>query len=323
MRHQAYLWPKLLVLIVVALALGGCGTPTAMTQGVGQSNSQAASSHSHGEEFELPHIHGLGFTADGKTLLIPAHIGIFTVKDGMWQRPSERAHDYMGFSISDDGFYSSGHPAPSATDLKNPLGLVKSTDGGKTLQTLGFEGETDFHVMSVGYINHALYVLNPAQNSKLPPGMHYSLDDGITWKQSALQGVEAVPFGIAVHPTKAEIVALATEHGVLLSSDYGATFAPIGDATLATALTFSPSGTLLFGATELFSYDATTQQMTTLPTPPLVDEEVVTALAVNPVQPQELALATTKLNVYHSKNNGQEWATLAGDGIGVNVKDEH
>ncbi|PLS77730.1 MAG: glycosyl hydrolase [Chloroflexi bacterium] len=334
MFQQGYFWLKTLVLVVAALALVACGAPTP-TQGTTRSDSQAAGSHSHaenssegathshGEEFELPHIHGLGFTADGKSLLIPAHIGIFTVSDGTWQHPSGPSHDYMGFSISDDGFYSSGHPAPSVTDLKNPLGLVKSTDGGKTLQKLGFEGETDFHLMSVGYTNHALYVLNPAQNSKLAPGMHYSLDDGATWTQSALQGVDTAPFAIAVHPTEANIVALATERGVLLSSDYGATFASIGDAMPATALSFSPNGTLLFGATELFSYDATTKQIASLPTPALVDEEFVTAIAANPKQPQEVALATNKLNVYQTKNNGQEWATLAGDGVGVNVKDEH
>ncbi|MDP9313416.1 MAG: glycosyl hydrolase [Chloroflexota bacterium] len=335
MRNQRYFWSNLLVLIIVALVLAGCGAPTATTQGTSHSDSQATESHSHaensserarhshGEEFELPHIHGLGFTADGKNLLIPAHIGIFTVTDGIWQRPSGPAHDYMGFSISDDGFYSSGHPAPSATDLKNPLGLVKSTDGGKTLQKLGFEGETDFHLMSVGYTNHAIYVLNPAQNSQLAPGMHYSLDDGKTWKQSALQGVATEPFALAVHPTKAEMVALATEQGVLLSTDYGATFERVGEARPATAVTFSPIGTLLFGATELSSYDAATRQITSLPVPALVEGEFITALAVNPVRPEELALATTELNVYRSTNNGQEWEQLASDGVGVNVEDEH
>lgn len=60
---------------------------------------------------------------------------------------------------------------------------MKSTDGGKTLQKLGFEGESDFHLMSVGYTRHAIYLLNPGQNAKLAPGMHYSLDDGATWSR--------------------------------------------------------------------------------------------------------------------------------------------
>jgi hypothetical protein len=318
-----------LLIVLSAAFLASCGTPAgpSTTQGDTQpdnhspgEHSSEGIAHSHGEAFELPHIHGLGFTADGKTLLIPAHIGIFTVHDRTWQRPIGPAHDYMGFSISDDGFYSSGHPAPSATDLINPLGLVKSTDGGKTLQKLGFEGESDFHLMGVGYTNHALYVLNPSQNSRLAPGMHYSLDEGATWKQSALHGVNAAPFAVAVHPTKAEVVALATEQGVLLSSDYGATFARVGEAKPATAIAFSPNGTLLFGSTELWSYDETTKQIASLAAPPLVEGELVTAIAANPVQPQDLALGTTQLNIYRSQNNGQEWAQLAGKGIGINPR---
>jgi len=333
MVQPRYSWSLFLTYVVAVLSLVGCGAPTT-TQGVDQSNTEAGAHshaqqsseeapHSHGEEFALPHIHGLGFTADGKQLLIPAHIGIFTVHDGIWQHPSGPTHDYMGFSISDDGFYSSGHPAPSATDLINPLGLVKSTDGGKTLQKLGFEGESDFHVMAVGYKNHAIYVLNPVQNSKLGPGMHYSLDDGTTWTQSALQGVTAAPFAMTVHPTQAEMVALATEHGLLLSSDYGTTFARVGTTKPATAVLFSPNGTLLFGATKLWSYDGTRQQLTALTPPALVEGEVLTAIAANPQQPTHIVLATSKLNIFETVDNGRHWAALAEGGIGVNVQDEH
>jgi hypothetical protein len=325
MVRQSYSWSPLWIVVVVALALAACGTPTATTTmpETSLNDRQTGDNHHHGEAFNLPHIHGLGFTSDGKQLLIPAHIGIFSVSDGRWQRPSGPQHDYMGFSISDDGFYSSGHPAPSATNLPNPLGLVKSTDGGTTLQTLGFAGESDFHLMAVGYKNHAIYVLNPAQNSKLPPGMHYSLDDGKTWKPSTFQGVTTAPFALAVHPTKADVVALATEQGVLVSADYGATFERVGVAKPVTAVAFTPNGTLLFGATELWSYDGATKGMTELPAPPLVEDEVITAIAANSVHPQALALATTKGNIYLSKNNGQEWRVLASDGVGVNVQDNH
>lgn len=56
----------------------------------------------------------------------------------------------MGYVATDNGFYSSGHPHPSA-GLINPFGLIKSSDGGHTLTKLGFEGESDFHLMGVGY----------------------------------------------------------------------------------------------------------------------------------------------------------------------------
>ncbi|MBX6396423.1 MAG: hypothetical protein IRY98_12110, partial [Alicyclobacillaceae bacterium] len=77
------------------------------------------------------HIHGLGYSADGSEVYIPAHNGLAIYRQGKWSYASGYAHDYMGFSMVDSGFYSSGHPAPDS-GLKNPLGIVKSSDLGKT-----------------------------------------------------------------------------------------------------------------------------------------------------------------------------------------------
>lgn len=59
---------------------------------------------------EIPHIHGLGFSSDGSRLLVPAHIGLLSYENSRWSQPDLPAHDYMGFSPVDTGFYSSGHP---------------------------------------------------------------------------------------------------------------------------------------------------------------------------------------------------------------------
>lgn len=173
-------------------------------------------------EVVFPDLHGLGFSADGRQLVVAVHDGLRIYENGQWNEPDLPAHDYMGYSPTDEGFYSSGHPHPSA-GLRNPLGLVKSSDGGRRLVRLGFEGESDFHLMGVGYFSHAIYVFNPAPNSKLAPGLHYSLDDGKTWNQSALQGIAARPIQIAVHPTEVNTLAIATEAGLFISSDFGST----------------------------------------------------------------------------------------------------
>src|SRR5258706_9952671 len=193
---------------------------------------------------EMPHIHGLGFSADGCQLFIPAHTGFVVFANDQWFVPDVPVNDYMGYSAADNGFYSSGHPGPGSPHV-NPLGLVRSTDGGQTFTTLGFEGESDFHLMAVGYKNHAIYVFNPAPNSKLSAGLHYSLDDGKTWTQSQLQGIEGDPFALAVHPTDSKAVAIATEKGVFLSTDSGQTFTRIGTDAPITAVTFEPNGKAL------------------------------------------------------------------------------
>jgi photosystem II stability/assembly factor-like uncharacterized protein len=247
--------------------------------------------------------------------MVPAHDGLRIYTEGQWSVPGVPAHDYMGFVPSDDGFYSSGHPDPTS-NLVNPLGLIKSTDGGKTLVRLGFEGESDFHLMAVGYENHAIYVGNPAPNSALQPGIHYSQDDGQTWQQSALHGVTAQPIQMAVHPRDANTVALATEEGLLLSTDYGDSFASAGEGGTVTAVTFYPNGqSLLFGYQTLFSYDLATQQVTALPAPAIAADDAISYLAVNPAQPDEIALATFNRDIYLSQDGGNTWRSIAEDGM--------
>ncbi|WP_231571354.1 hypothetical protein [Gordoniibacillus kamchatkensis] len=111
-------------------------------------------------ETTFMHLHGLGYSADGKRLFIPVHNGLKVYADGVWSDAPGEKHDYMGFSAADNGFYSSGHPAPGSK-FKNPLGLVKSTDDGKTIAILALEGEVDLHGMAVGYRSYTLYVANP------------------------------------------------------------------------------------------------------------------------------------------------------------------
>ena len=310
-----------LVAVAIVLMLGGCRAPTVATGAQETAHphgegTQASSDRADTADTEMPHIHGLGFSADGRQLIVPAHDGLRVFSDGQWRVPDVPAHDYMGYAPSSDGFYSSGHPHPSS-GLANPLGLVKSTDGGKTLSTLGFTGESDFHLMGVGYHNHAIYVLNPLPSSRLPAGLHYSLDDGKTWKQSALQGVSAQPVQIAVHPAQPNVVALATDGGLFLSSDHGATFERVGPAQLVTAASFAPDGTkLVFGSNTLSVYDLGSKRVSPLQTPVLPAQDMISHIAINPVRPEEIAIATFGRNIFRSTNNGQSWEQIAQNGRG-------
>jgi hypothetical protein len=265
---------------------------------------------------DFPHIHGLGFSADGRQLLVPAHTGLRVFVDDMWQSPAVPANDYMGYAATNDGFYSSGH-AGTGSGLVNPIGLVKSADGGKTLTTLGFAGESDFHLMGVGYQNHAVYVLNQAQNPKLSIGLHYSLDDGRTWQQGAMRGVPGQPLQIAVHPTNAATVALASEQGLFLSTDNGNSFVPIGSAEPVSAVTFSSDGNrLFFGLNTLSVYDIASKQSTVVSTLPLAANDAIGFIAVNPVRSDELAAASFARNIYRSRDGGRSWEQIAKDGLG-------
>lgn len=270
-----------------------------------------------GGTVQLTHVHGLSFSSDGSQLFVPAHDGLVIYEDNQWHIPNLPVHDYMGYSGTDAGFYSSGHPGPGS-NLINPLGLVRSTDGGESIQTLAFSGETDFHLMSAGYENHAVYVLNPRQNSQLSPGLHYTLDEGQSWSQSVARGISGNPLQLAVHPTEANTVALATEGGLFLSNDYGDNFVQIGSLVPASSVSFDPNGErLIFGYQTLFSYNLSNAQILPLETPPIGNQDALGYVAINPVSDQ-IAIATFNKDIYLSLDGGQSWEVIAEGGIGKN-----
>lgn len=263
----------------------------------------------------MPHLHGLGFSADGRQLIVPAHTGLRVYEDGAWHTPDVPAHDYMGFAPVDDGFYSSGHPEPGS-NLVNPLGLVKSTDGGATLQPLSFVGESDFHTLAAGYRSHALYLVNPAPNSKLQPGPYYSLDRGKTWQPFAARGVTAAPYAIAVHPDAHGTMALPTDAGLVQSTDYGASFTLVGPAEPATAAAYSLDGQrLLFGAKTLSALDLASGELTPLSAPRLGPEDLFTYIATSPAETETLAVATLERDIFLSRDGGATWEQIADDGL--------
>jgi hypothetical protein len=96
------------------------------------------------EDSSLTHVHGLGYSTNGSFIMIPAHDGLKVFKEGKWGSLTGDKHDYMGFSVVNKGFYSSGYPAEGSS-LKNPFGIVMSEDNGKSLNILDLHGEIDFH----------------------------------------------------------------------------------------------------------------------------------------------------------------------------------
>ena len=263
----------------------------------------------------FPDIHGMSFTGDGEQLRMPVHTGLVSYQDGDWSKPDIPINDYMGYSGTEDGFFSSGHPG-AGSNLVNPIGLVHSSDHGANITTVNFLGETDFHVMGASYYGNTVYVLNPAQNSLLSAGLHYSLDGGETWEQSQANGITVSPMQIAVHPTEDGIVVAATQGGVFFSNDYGENFTQIGDGSIATSIAFDPNGEqLLFGFDSLFSYSMSDEQITPLITSPQIDaDEAILYIAINPVT-DEIAFSTSDRDVFYSPDSGQSWEQIGADGV--------
>jgi hypothetical protein len=283
---------------------------TALTLGIALFLA-ALSAHA---EITLMHVHGLAYSSDGKRLIIASHHGLAIYENGKWSKAPGPEHDYMGFSATARNIYSSGHPA-AGTRLINPFGLLRSKDGGKTWDQLGLEGESDFHVMATGWNTNAVYVWNPAPNSRMSqPGLYYTLNDGFVWKRAAVQGLDGKAQALAVHPDNPKAVALATPEGVFESSDAGASFAKIATGQ-GTAVSFDLDGKhLWYGA-----YDSRARLARTRPKSgpatqyelPALTKDAISFIAQNPVQRDEYAIATFNRNVYISRDGAKSWKAIA------------
>lgn len=268
----------------------------------------------------LHHVHGLAFTSDGAALLVSAHVGLAVYRDGRWSRAPGVPHDFMGFSVASGAIYSSGHPAPGSP-LRNPLGLVKSTDGSKTWQQLSLYGEADFHEIAAGYQTGAVYVISSSANSQMPdPWIYYTTNEGKTWKSSELGGINSPISSIAAHPRNPATVALGTVRGLYLSRDFGQRFRRVGPGKAVTAVFFELDGKHLLFASEDASalvrvaLDGGSNQNLRLPA---LASDFVAYIAQSPADRKELAIATRRKNVFLSRDAGNNWKQIAREGEGL------
>lgn len=266
----------------------------------------------------VEHVHGLGYTGEKEELFIATHVGLVKYSEGTWYETTSNNHDYMGFQATDDGFYSSGHPEKN-TEFKNPFGLIKSTDEGKSFEEVDFYGETDFHFMAVGYYSHAYYVINEQPNSKLYVGLFYSWDNGKTWSVSRLSGLTSKSISkIATHPTRQELVGISTKDGLFYSSDNGNNFNLVTDRVMVTSLYFEEES-LLFTSLEegrAHMYDLRKNDWTRseIPLPELSGKDAITEISSNPKNRNQMVLITQKNDIFLSNDRGKEWRKIANEG---------
>jgi len=272
-----------------------------------------------GEAVTLTHVHGLSYSADGAQLLIPSHHGLAVYEGGHWSKAAGPAHDYMGFSATRDALYSSGHPAPGS-GLTNPVGLIKSRDGGKSWQKLGLEGESDFHTLATSYATNAVYVFNHRPNSRMKEaGIYYTLNDGLKWQRADAKGLPAKVIGLAVHPTDAKLVAAGGDDGLYLSRNSAGSFERLVSGKQVLAASFDLNGKQLWFGTyssepSLFRIGLKAVSKAEEVKLPVLTKDAVAYIAQNPVQHAEIAIATFKRSVYLSKDLGDSWTQIAKEG---------
>lgn len=270
----------------------------------------------------LTHMHGLAYSADGEQIMIPSHHGLALYRDGKWSKAAGPQHDYMGFAASASALYSSGHPAPGS-GLVNPFGLIRSRDGGRTWQKLGLEGETDFHLLAVSWETNAIFVWNPTPSSRISEaGLHYSTDEGQTWRKPQAKALSSAPIALAVHPKNVKLMAVGTREGVFESSDSGDHFHPVAPGP-GTAVFYDLDGTHLWYARHDGQARLTRARLREGPIMqvriPVLRDDAISHIAQNPVRRTEYAIATFERSVFVSTDAGRTWRQIADSGKAINV----
>ncbi|MFC5136762.1 F510_1955 family glycosylhydrolase [Actinomycetospora rhizophila] len=200
-RSCLYRSVSLVVAAVGAALLAGCAGSTPAPA------ASAAAGSATG------HVHGLGVDpADGRTY-VATHHGLYRVAATGLEKIGVSAtsdRDLMGFLVAGPRVYlSSGHPAPDEAVTRNPLGLVRSTDGGASWQSVALDGEVDFHALDQG--RGALYGVDSEG------ALRTSTNGGTRW-----ESLPAPPaLDVAAEPGGAGRVILAVSGGVATSTGAG------------------------------------------------------------------------------------------------------
>ncbi|QED48720.1 F510_1955 family glycosylhydrolase [Cytobacillus dafuensis] len=270
------------------------------------------------EPQRLEQIYGLGYPGNDEGLYLSSQEGIKINTNNGWLEGSSQKHEYVGFQATKDGFISGGHPE-KGSNMKDPIGIVKSIDRGATVKPLSFYGEGDFHFLSAGYDTNVIYIINEKALPELEPGVFISEDEGKSWKPLKLNGLESDTLGmIAAHPTNGSIMAMSTRSGVFISEDKGQNLKLATAPVMATALAFSENE-LYYSSVEnnkvLFhKIDLSTNKAVEIEIPYLNYDNPITFISVNMKNQNTLSFATYLNDVYESTDGGENWNLVLKNG---------
>jgi hypothetical protein len=169
------------------------------------------------------HVHGIGPGAGGvDSLTLATHNGLWAVDlaNDMATRLGPSQDDFMGYSavpVSPGTAFASGHPATGGN-----LGIIRTEDGGQTWAHVsdGLDGPVDFHNMEVSRADPAV-IYGFGHDGRV----QRSADGGSTWAASGRAPEKLID--IATSSEDAAALFAATETGLFLSPDQGATWTAV------------------------------------------------------------------------------------------------
>ncbi|WP_018924352.1 WD40/YVTN/BNR-like repeat-containing protein [Salsuginibacillus kocurii] len=290
-------WSISLTYITLLGFITGCGEPSAEE-----------------EVDEVHHMHDIAFhdSGDGDPY-IGTHFGLLHVnladEELKWRGSDEDRHDYMGFTILEDGtFISSGHPAGNS-DLENPLGVMRSEEEGDTWDVDILYPEVDFHNIVTQPADSSIIYGFDAYNGDL----HRSEDAGYEWEvmnEDEFNGEDL--FELLVDHDDENTLAASSQNGVYQSTDGGESWKLMQqDIGILSAAPYE-GGHLVYGVGEnvgwLFTDDLgdTFEPLDmSLPDEPIITFDVHDGM---------IAAGGAEDSFYISFDNGESWETWIDEG---------
>jgi hypothetical protein len=205
----------LLASFLVAAMLVGCGgddvEPPDASSGVGDPGPI--------------HVHGLGINPADGALFVATHTGLFRAAPGeaTAQRVADRFQDTMGFTVvGPDRFLGSGHP-DAREGLPPFLGLIRSTDAGRTWEPVSLLGKRDFHVLEAA--GERIYGYGSDFETR-KAGMLVSDNGGRGWHD---RPTPEPLLSLAIDPDDRDRIVASGEERIYSSWDAGRGWRPIAD----------------------------------------------------------------------------------------------
>jgi hypothetical protein len=234
----------------------------------------------------VSHIHHVKVVE--KKVLVLTHEGLFElVKRNEMKLVGKDKIDVMGFTTLDKALFASGHPSVGSTML-NPIGLVKSIDGGLSWKTISLVGKVDFHFLEGA--GSDLYGAD-SQTGKFM----YSADSGLTWKTLGEKNFT----DIAVSPKKSGMAIAINGPELLLTTNAFKTSSKIKSSLKITQIEWRESGLYALSGSSLYKSTNIGRTWTEISafkgTPGLLSAS------------DQLMLVTVGSDIYTSKNKGKEF----------------
>ena len=199
-------------------------------------------------------------------------------------------------------------------------GLFRSIDNGKTWSLWATDRQNGYG----GMTSYGAHLYAPVDEKLLAQANGFSVlishDGGLSWTQPG-GGWHVDTHGLAFHPRAPERMALATDGGVAVSTDGGATFERV-DQGFPTVQFYScaiglANPTSLFGGTQdnwMNVYRGAPGGAWEFSFPPNVGD--VGGVTINPANPQEIAAVTAyAFDLGYSSDEGRTWTATRSHGL--------